>query len=354
MKLWPWNKYATEARSSGGGYESGILSAFEAQAAASPRAQSTAALEAASSLVARCLASATVEGPPRLAAAVTPAVLAQAGRSLIRQGEQVFEVDVSDAGLVRLLVAGHHDVYGGADPLTWTYRTSVYGPGGTTTRHLPAAGVVHVRYLVDPARPWCGVAPLRAASISGRLSAEVSQALADAESGPRGALMPLPVDGEDPTVEKLRADLRHLRGELALVESVKTMHAGAAGNAPAGDWKQMRIGADPPAAEVELLGRAFTEVASACGCPAVLFSERGDGTARREAFRQFMHSTLEPIARLISLELSEKLEAPIALNLDRLYASDLAGRARAFGSLVKGGMELDKAAALAGLLGADD
>ena len=80
---WPWKR--AETRSTGGGYEGAILSAFEAQATATPRAQSTAALEAASSLIARCLASATVEGPARLAAAVTPAVLAQAGRSLIRQ-----------------------------------------------------------------------------------------------------------------------------------------------------------------------------------------------------------------------------------------------------------------------------
>ena len=132
------------------------------------------------------------------------------------------------------------------------------------------------------------------------------------------------------------------------------MFPGAAGNAPAGDWVARRIGANPPTAEVALLERAFVEVASACGCPAVLFAESGDGTARREAFRQFMHSTLEPIARLIALELSEKFEAPIVLNLDRLFAADLAGRARAFGSMVKAGMDPAKAAGLSGLLGADE
>ena len=348
---WPWRK--TETRSSGGGYESAILGAFEAAATATPRAQATAALEASSSLIARCLASASVEGPENLTAAVTPAVLAQAGRSLIRQGEQVFPIDVADTGRVRLLTAGYHDVYGGADPLTWTYRTSVYGPSGTTTRHLPAAGVVHLRYLAEPARPWCGVAPLRAASLAGKLSAETVSALADAESGPRGYLLPLPVDGADPTVAALKADLRTLSGKLAFVESTQTMHAGAAGNAPRGDWDTKRIGANPPAGEIALMGRAFVEVASACGCPAVLFAESGDGTARRESFRQFMHSTLEPIARLIALELSEKFEAPIVLNLDRLFAADLAGRARAFQSMVGAGMDTGKAAGLAGLMEAD-
>ena len=347
---WPWSK--TETRS--GGYEGAILGAFEAAATATPRAQSTAALEAASSLIARCLASATVEGPAHLISGVTPAVLAQSGRSLIRLGEQVFELDVTTTGTVRLLAAGYHDVYGGADPLSWTYRTSVYGPSGTTTRHLPAAGVVHLKYLTDPVRPWCGVAPLRAAAIAGRLSAEVSHALADEVSGPRGSLLPLPVDGDDPTVEPLKADVRNLRGKIAFVESVRTMHAGAAGNAPQDDWKPRRLGANPAASEVALLGRAFVEVASACGCPAVLFSETGDGTARREAFRQFMHTTLEPVARLISTELTAKMESPIALNLDRLFAADLAGRARAFQSMVGGGMATDKAAGLAGLMGAEE
>ena len=348
--MWPFTTKRTEARS----YESAILSAFEAQATATPRAQATAALEAASGLIARCLASATVEGPARLAAAVTPAVLAQAGRSLIREGEQVFEIDVSDAGMVRLLTAGYWDAYGAADPLTWNYRTSTYGPSGTTTRHLPAAGVVHLRYLTEPARPWCGIAPLVAASLAGRLSAATVEALADAEGGPRGAVLPLPVDGQDPTVDQLRNDLRTLGGKLAFVESVRNLSPGSPGSAPQDDWKVRRIGANPPAAEVELMSRAFVEVASACGCPAVLFSESGDGTARREAFRQFMHSTLEPIARLIAEELTEKFQAPITLNLDRIFASDLSGRARAFGSMVKGGMDTDKAAALSGLLGASE
>ena len=347
---WPWSKSETRATS---GYEGAILGAFEAQATATPRAQSTAALEAASSLIARCLASATVEGPPRLAAAVTPAVLAQAGRSLIRLGEVVYEITVSDAGRVRLLVAGHFDTYGGADPLTWTYRTSVYGPSGTTTRHLPAAAVVHLRYLTDPVQPWRGVAPLRAASLAGKLSAATVEALADGESGPRGNLLPLPVDGADPTVDQLKIDLRTLGGKLAFVESVRSMSPGAPGSSPQDDWKSRRIGANPPAAEIELLSRATVEVLSACGVPPGLFGRDADA-GQRESFRRFMHSTLEPIARLIAEELSAKFDAPMALNLDRLFAADLAGRARSFSQMVKAGMDTDRAAALAGLLGGEE
>ncbi|MCY4511316.1 MAG: hypothetical protein OXG35_30785, partial [Acidobacteria bacterium] len=294
-----------ETRATGGGFEAGIPGAFEASATATPRVAATAALEAASGLVARSLATATVKGPARLAAAVTPAVLAQAGRSLVRQGEQVFEIDVDPEGMVRLHVAGYHDVYGPANPEGWTYRVSRYGPSGTTTRHLPAVGVVHFRYLTAPSRPWCGVAPLAAASIAGRLSAETAHALADEVAGPRGSLLPLPVDGNDPSIADLKTDIKTLAGRVATVESARTMHPGAAANAPQDDWKPRRLGANPPDSEVMLLSRAFVEVVSACGCPAVLFEPTGDGTARREAFRQFLHATLQPLGDLIGRELSE-------------------------------------------------
>ena len=43
-------------------------------------------------------------------------------------------------------------------------------------------------------------------------------------------------------------------------------------------------------------------------------------------------------------------DAPIRLSFDKMFASDLSGRARAFQSMVGGGMPVDKAAALAGLI----
>ena len=57
-----------------------------------------------------------------------------------------------------------------------------------------------------------------------------------------------------------------------------------------------------------------------------------------------------PWAEVVAAELSEKLERDIALSFDRLMASDLSGRARAFQSMVHGGMDLAQAAALAGLM----
>ena len=91
------------------------------------------------------------------------------------------------------------------------------------SRYVPSEAVVHPRYEVDVSRPWRGVGPLQSAALAGRLSAETAAALADAESGPRGGLLALPVDGQDPTVTALKADVRNLAGKIAFVESTKTM-----------------------------------------------------------------------------------------------------------------------------------
>ena len=353
MKLWPFGR--TEKREAASYGDAVIDAIVERSAGAVPATPTaTGALQACSGMVARCFAAAAVSGPATLTAAVTPAVLSLIGRALIRRGEVAFLIDVADDGRVRLLPAvGDFDVHGTFDPESWVYRLNLGGPSSwTTLRDVPAAAVVHPRFEVDPDRPWRGIGPIQSAALAGRLSAETAAALADAESGPRGQLLPLPVDGEDPTITALKADIRTLRGRLAFVESVKIMHPGAVGNAPSGDWDVKRIGADPPRAEVDLLGAAALEVYSACGVPPALF-RTGEGTAQRESFRRLLHSTVQPLGRIVSAELSEKLNADVSLSFDPLFAADLSGRARAFQSLVGGGMDPGKAAGLAGLMESD-
>ena len=63
-----------------------------------------------------------------------------------------------------------------------------------------------------------------------------------------------------------------------------------------------------------------------------------------------LHSTIAPMGKIVSEELTAKFETPISLSFDALFAADLSGRARAFQSLVGGGMDIGKAAGLAGLM----
>ena len=158
----------------------------------------------------------------------------------------------------------------------------------------------------------------------------------------------LPVPDRSPK-DGLQADLRKLAGKLVVLGSTSAGWGEGSQGAPRRDLEQKRIGADPPAVLATLRSDAALQVLALCGVPTTLL-ERADGTALRESWRQFLHASVTPVADLLSEELSDKLDADIGLNFDRMFASDLSGRARAFQSMVGGGMAVDRAAALAGLM----
>ena len=75
-----------------------------------------------------------------------------------------------------------------------------------------------------------------------------------------------------------------------------------------------------------------------------------DGTSQRESFRRYLTLTVQPCAALLEWELTEKLEAPISLGFDSLYAHDLAGRAMVVKALSAAGVPVAEALAQAGLV----
>ena len=348
MRWWPWKREKRES-SFTDALVTQILSTATGASLALPT--TTGALEACSGLVARAFAAAEVQGPPWAQAALTPACLGMIGRALIREGEIVLAIDAAD-GELRLWPAADHDVHGGFDPAGWTYRLSLAGPSYLATRDpVASAGVVHVMYARDPARPWHGVGPIESAALAGRLSAETLKALADEASGPRGHLLAVPnTDGNDPTVTALKGDIKKLNGQTALVESMASgWQTGDRQTAPRGDWEAKRLGANPPVGLVDLVSQATREVLAACGISPALFDPKA-AAAAREAWRQTLFGVIAPLGRIVADELTRKLETEVTLTWDELRASDLAGRARAFQSMVGGGMDPAKAAALAGLM----
>ena len=348
---WPWQ---TEQRDSS--FTDTLIAQIVSQASGATLAKpaATGALEASASIVARCFAAADVAGPDQFAAALGPSTLSMIGRSLIRQGEIVFAVEVRE-GRVVLIPAASFDITGDSDPASWTYRLTLSGPSRLTTLEPVASeGVVHVRLQSDPEQPWRGVSPLTSAALAGRLSAETVMALADEASGPRGFLLPSPVDGADPTVAALKADLKSLRGKVALVESTSSgWAADGSQQRPKGDWESRRLGAAPGAPLIAQAELASREVFAACGIPLSVVTT-SEGTGQREGYRRLMHSTISPLGRIVSEELSAKFETDISLSYESLFSADLSGRARAFQSLVGGGMPVEKAASLAGLLMAEE
>ena len=191
------------------------------------------------------------------------------------------------------------------------------------------------------------------AHTSARLQSETERSLADEAGGPVAQLMAIPQDGgdgskDDPLAE-LKSDLRAAKGKARLVETVAAAWGEGRGATPMRDWRPERLGPNPPASLEAVMGRGFLEVLGACGCPPGLFLEV-DSTAQRESLRRYFSLTVEPLAELLVAELSEKLASEISLEFCGRFAADLAGRATALQSMVGAGMDLTKAAGLAGLM----
>ena len=350
MMKWPWQRL--ERRDSS--YTDALIESIMATVSgpSKARADATAGVEAAAGIVGRAFAGADVSAPGPIAEGLTPHCLNVIGRSLIRRGEFVAYLDVVD-GALAIYPASSWDVWG--DHRAWTYRLSLSGPNRTQTRNnVRPESVLHVMYASDPETPWKGIGPLQAARIAGRLSAETAQALADESSGPRGHLLGVPgKDGRESTLEGLRGDLRGLHGNVALIEDKQTWQNDVGSQGGRRGWEANRIGAAPPESQVSLLEKATMEVLAACGVPPELVTG-GDGTALREGYRRLLHSTIAPLGRIVQHELRMKVHPGISLSFDSLFAADLSGRARAFGSMVKAGMDISKAATLAGLLASDE
>ena len=318
----------------------------------------TAALESAAGWWARSLAAAELtDVPPAIAAAIDADVRAAIGRALIRHGEFVAAIEVSRGGLVRLAPAASHDVDGGVDPSTWIYRLDLFGPTGTRTLFRPPAGVVHLRWQWDAARPWIGLSPLAAAAASGTLAANLERVLAEETSGAVGSVLPVPdsigdPDDDDDPIASLRADIRQLKGKTAVVESMAQAWGDGTAARPLGsEWTARRIGPMPPPELGILRDAASRSVLAACGVPLELGGvERVDGTAAREAYRRFIVGAVSPMSKVIAAELGTKLNAPaMGFEFGELAAADIASRGRALRTMTEAGIGLEDARALAGL-----
>ena len=89
------------------------------------------------------------------------------------------------------------------------------------------------------------------------------------------------------------------------------------------------------------------DIFGAYGIPS---SIHGTGGSARESYRQFLSSTIQPLAKLVVEELADKLDTPtLSLDFTELRAADISSRARAYKQLTDAGMDAAKAASVTGL-----
>ena len=349
MAFRDWFRPGIEHRESGGDFSDAVIRLLEDRATGKAAdSGSTAAVEAASGALSRAFASATVKGGR---GAVTPIVLGQIGRDLVRSGQSLHVIQVR-AGRALLVPASSWTWEGSHDPASWRVRATAYGPSTSTTWNLPASGVVFVRWGSTPGQAYIGTGPTSWAGTTARLGAEAERALADESAGPISNLLAVPQDGGDGTdsdpLASLKADIRGARGRAVLVETTAGGWAEGKPAAPKHDWQPHRLGPGYTEAQVRAARDGFERTLAACGVPPSLFLD-SDGTSQREAVRRWHLGTVLPLARILETELSEKLEEAVGLTFDQ-YPLDLAGRAQAFQKLTAGGMEIGKALAISGLL----
>ena len=348
---WPWSTRETRQAS----YSEAVSSALLAVAKGVGNLSQTGAVETAASTVAKALALSKVLPMDNKTVGLTAPLLASIGRQLVVRGECVFVIEIR-AGAVRLIPASSFDVSGSSlFAEDWSYRCDVFAPNGSRTLIRTSEGVLHFRYSYDPGSPWRGVGPLTRARLTAALAANLESGLSNQASAPTGQLIPVPDPGAadteaDDPLSDLKDDLARIGGGTMLLETTAGAWGEGRAIAPKGDWEQRRIGFDPSRESGLIREQAALAVLSACGIPPSLVSDRAEGTGQREGFRRFLNLTLLPLGAIVEAELSEKLDVPVELNFDRLMASDLTGKARAFGSMVKAGLDLEKAAALSGLM----
>ena len=274
------------------------------------------ALEIAAGTVSRAFASAVPSGSA--ARYFTATVMGEIGRDLIEGGESVWLV------------------------------------GENTLRHVPALDsehpgrTLHLRYSTD-VHSGRGIGPLGRANALVSLANTLESSLAKEAGALVGYILPIPTDGQDSSVAQLRADLQQLDGKIALVETAAGGWDAGRANAPRREYEPRRLGPDVPQSNIEMYKEVNRMVLTACGLPTEIIDGRTEGTSNREAWRRFLHSTLQPLAKLVQAQAAE-IDLIVEFSFESLMASDIAGRARAFGSLVQGGMDVEEAAQLTGLI----
>lgn len=308
------------------------------------RAGATAAIETVRGEVSRVFAGAKVTGPP----ALRRYILAHAGRAAIDRGEVVYLIDVDD-GRLQLHPATQWNLErGGPRPTSWTYQIDVAGPSATETRFVRGDAVLHAIFDPDEHQPWRGLGALRRASISEALHGLLEGALAGEARIPVARIIPLPHGTTDPVVQRLRQDLE--AGGVALPETTAAGFGDGRISAPLADWKPHRLGPQPEPGAVELARDAALRIAAALGYRPALLDSKAAAAASREAWRQFVVATVQPLADIFTEAASAALEADVTLSFDHLLAGDMqSAAARTVKMLTDAGVPLADARAAAGI-----
>ena len=309
--------------------------------------EALAVAEVCAGLYSRAFAQADFSG---VSVALLPDLMALVGRCLISSGEVILYLGSENNRFQEPVPCASWDISGsGTDPLGWRYRVSVGAPSGQREHTASSLDLLHFRINPSPAAPWKGRSPFAIASSTTLVASLIESHLRAEFKLPTGAVLALPSGTDDQSVPNLKKDLKVLAGQILLLETTAAGYGQGVHAAPRKDYELSRIHPHPKEETIKLRDEISQSLLAAAGVPIELATS-AEGSSTREGWRRFLHGTVDPLGRVVLAEIRRKLGGSPALNFDRLMASDLSGRARAFASMVNGGMAIERAATLAGLL----
>lgn len=270
---------------------------------------------------------------------LTAADLAAIGLDLCLRGEACFHIRVQGNSL-RLVRAASWDELGGG-----RYHLHIAHPASTETVRALEGEVLRLVINAPAEQPWRGRSPFRLMGASPRLMAEVESAVSGAMDWVGRGLLPFP---SVVPAKQQSAAIRGLKGGgmLATVTSKEDFSANT-GNSRASEFRRVELTPDLEQAELPAtVDGLHVRLLAAAGIPPALLTPSGNAGAMREAYRLFVLQTVEPLARTLLPELAKI--GVTSLSTGSMMSADVAGRARAVGTLVGAGMSLEKALALVG------
>jgi hypothetical protein len=324
--MWPFKKKNEQRAASSSGYTAQMIQArTDYITGTTGRAELTATVQGAVLLWENGLSVADVTGTDLL----TRRALAIAGRMLSLRGESLFYI--TDTALIP---ASDWDLSTRQSKPT-AYRLTLPEIGGGQTITALADEVLHFRIGSDAIQPWHGTAPLRRSSLSAGLLDIIENALVEVYGdAPLGSsIVPMPETPETDLADIARG-FRGSRGRVLVRESVQVQAAG--GPAPAQDWRANDLTPDLSKALLDkTLDQARDQINAAFGILPGLNNKSTTGPMIREAQRHLAQWTLQPIAKIMAEEVTEKLGSLVTMDvLVPLQAFDIGGRARAASGIV--------------------
>ncbi len=275
---------------------------------------------------------------PNPADLLTPDVLGAIGLDLCLRGESVWHIRV-ERSAAKLVPVAYWDELGSG-----RYRLHIARINTTESVRALEPEVLKLNINPDPSQPWKGRSPFAMMGLSPTLMAEIEAAISGAMPMVGKGLLPMSANIPEEQQGKVLSGLR--TGSLATVLSKQDF-----GHQTGGDRSELRrVELTPDLQKMDLnptTDSLHHRILSAAGIPPALVTGSGNAGAMREAYRLFALQTVEPLGRQIMPELQNKLNVA-SLSLDAMMSADTAGRARSVGTLVKAGVDLERAMKLVG------